>query len=72
MCSEVDAEQIGIWCSSYSGAHALLVGAIGQGLKELATAEELDLGRVGRPGGGAKKPVAQGCVEDEALADLRH
>ena len=40
-------------------ATGIAASTIGRGLKELAAADVLDLGRVRRPGGGGKKRVAQ-------------
>ena len=48
-------------------ATGMAASTIGRGLKELAAAEALDLGRVRRPGGGGKKRVAQ---DPTLVADL--
>jgi Rhodopirellula transposase DDE domain len=53
--------------AAISRATGIAASTIGRGLKELAAAEVLDLGRVRRPGGGGKTRVTQDAT---LLADL--
>ena len=53
--------------AAISRATGIAASTIGRGLKELAAADTLDLGRVRRPGGGGKKRVTQDAT---LVADL--
>ena len=53
--------------AAISRATGIAASTIGRGLKELAAADALDLGRVRRPGGGGKKRVTQDAT---LVADL--
>jgi len=74
-----EAKTAGVWrIVAASRATGMAVSTIGRGLKELAAAGELDIGRVRRPGGGGKRRVAQdptllpdllGLVEPDARGD---
>src|SRR5271167_1297447 len=55
--------------AAVSRATGIAASTVGRGLKELASAEVLDLGRVRRPGGGGKKRVTQDAtLEADLLA----
>jgi len=56
--------------AAVSRATGIAASTVGRGLKELASAEVLDLGRVRRPGGGGKKRVTQDATLEADLLAL--
>ena len=62
---EEDADRIGIWGSSYSGGHVLVVGAIDHGRVKCVVAQE------GAPGQRATVKAARRLIRADYLAGVQ-